>query len=73
MPIDLIESPTPAIEEVASNEHVINVPQASIASDVQQVEDLDPQPLTTDLDQLHLDDENVSSNAYRYRYFDLFH
>lgn len=57
-----------------SNEHVINVPQASIASDVQQVEDLNEseEPISTDIDQLHLDDANISSNAYRHRYFDLF-
>ena len=56
---------------------MINVPQASIASDIQQVEDLnesevDPQPIPTDIEQLHLDDANISSNAYRHRYFDLF-
>lgn len=65
------------MEEIPSNEHGIHVPQASIASDVQQVEDLnesehDPQPISTDIDQLHLDETNISSNAYRHRYFDLF-
>jgi hypothetical protein len=57
---------------------MINVPQGSIASDIQQVEDLnesdiDPQPIVNDINNLNLDDVNISSNAYRHRYFDIFH
>ena len=56
---------------------MINVPQGSIASDIQRVEDLpdsdiDQQPIVTEMNNLNLDDVNFSSNATRYRYFDLF-
>jgi hypothetical protein len=64
---NVIDSTNQPIEEIPSNEHVINAPQGSVASDVQQVEDLidpniDQQPM--------IDDVNFSSNA---RYFDIFH
>jgi hypothetical protein len=57
---------------------MINTPQGSIASDVQQVEDLndpdiDQQPIISDINNLNLDDINFSSNAARDRYFDIFH
>ncbi len=57
---------------------MINTPQGSIASDVQQVEDLndpdiDQQPIISDMNNLNLDDINFSSNAARDRYFDIFH
>jgi hypothetical protein len=61
---------------------MINAPQGSVASDIQQVEDLndndrnselDQPPIINDMTNLHLDDVNFSSNAYQHRYFDLFH
>ncbi|CAF1461309.1 unnamed protein product [Rotaria sp. Silwood1] len=110
---EIINQFTP-IEEIPSNERIINAPQGSIASDVQKVEDLndndrnsdieqiynqqtihddeppiqsdeqpihnDEQPiidtinnLNLDSDQKSFDDINFSSNAYRQRYFNIFH
>ncbi|CAF0774804.1 unnamed protein product [Adineta steineri] len=84
-----IENQFSTIKEVASNERMINVPQGSIASDIQQVEDLndndieqidnqqsivdDINNLNLDTDEKSFDDINMSSNAYRQQFFDLFH
>jgi hypothetical protein len=58
---------------------MINVPQGSIASDIQQIEDLSDknsefeQPIINDINNLNLDNDeiNISSNAYRQEFFNI--
>ncbi len=55
-----IENQFTTIEQIPSNEHIINAPQGSIASDIQQIEDLndndiEQQPIINDnLDEVSL-------------------
>jgi hypothetical protein len=82
-----IENQFTTIEEIPSNDRMINVPQGSIASDIQQVEDLSytdknsdieqvdsQQPIINDINNLNLDTDeiNFSANAYQQRFFDMF-
>lgn len=68
---NLIDSTEKHVEDLASNEHMINAPQGSVASDIQQIEDNDG---NSDIEQnTNVDDINFSSNAYHSRYFDIFH
>ena len=75
------ENPLPRMEELTANpESMINVPQGSIASDVQQVEDLNEieansdvvdqqHEIVSEMSNLHVDEVNYTSNAYRHGYF----
>ena len=58
-----IENQFSTIEELPSNDQIINVPQGSIASDIQQVEDLSDneqidtqQAIVNDINNLNLDE-----------------
>jgi hypothetical protein len=60
-----VENQFTTIEEIPSNEYMINVPQGSIASDIQQSEDLndndgnsdiEQQPIINDINNLNLDE-----------------
>jgi len=75
------ENPLPRMEELTANpESMINVPQGSIASDVQQVEDLNEieansdvvdqqHEIVSEMSNLHVDEVNYTSNAYRHGNF----
>jgi len=51
-----VENQFPTIEEIPSNEHIINTPQGSIASDIQQIEDLNDNDQQPDINNLNLDE-----------------
>jgi hypothetical protein len=47
-----VENQFTTIEEIPSNEQMINAPQGSIASDIQQVEDLSDNDRNSDMEQI---------------------
>ncbi len=47
-----MENQFTTIEEIPSNEQMINAPQGSIASDIQQVEDLSDNDRNSDMEQI---------------------
>jgi hypothetical protein len=54
-----VENQFTTIEEIPSNEHIINVPQGSIASDIQQIEDLNDNDGNSDIEQQPISNLNL--------------
>jgi len=54
-----IENQFTTIEEIPSNEHIINAPQGSIASDIQQIEDLNDNDGNSDIEQQPIINDNL--------------
>jgi len=54
-----IENQCTTSEEIPSNEHIINAPQCSIASDIQQIEDLNDNDGNSDIEQPPIINDNL--------------